>query len=53
MSETEVREFVAAHAAAGQAAVDAITAMWLRDREAAADAARDAIYDDARDSWSE
>lgn len=55
MSEAEIREFVdEATAVSGDrvTVTERITQRWLTDRQAAADDARDAIYDDQRDSWN-
>jgi uncharacterized protein YqjF (DUF2071 family) len=49
MSEDEVREFVEELT---DRFADVIVARWLADREEAADEARDAIHDDARDGWT-
>lgn len=55
MTENQIREFVEeATAVTGDAVTvtERITARWLKDRQEAADEARDAIYDDQRDSWN-
>lgn len=55
MTEEEVRRFVdEATTITGDqvSVVDRIVERWLRDREEAADEARDAIFEDERDSWN-
>jgi hypothetical protein len=56
MTEAEIRRFldnVAMTAPGDRAtATELITARWLKDREEAAEEARDAIYDDAQDGYS-
>jgi ribonuclease HI len=55
MTENEIRQFVnEATSITGDSVTvtEQITARWLQDREAATDEARDALYDDARDSWN-
>lgn len=55
MSESEIRAFVnevTTGTGDGMTVAERITARWLQDREDAADEARDAIYDDARDGWN-
>jgi hypothetical protein len=54
MTEDQIREFVddATSTPGDRAtATEMITARWLRDQAAAAEEARDAIYEEARDSW--
>lgn len=54
MTEDEIRQFVdeATSITGDQVSVtERITARWLTDREAAAEEARDAIYDDHQDGW--
>lgn len=55
MSEAEIRSFVdEATSITGDrvTVTERITARWLQDREDAANEARDAIHEDARDSWN-
>lgn len=59
MAEGEIRKFIiGALCATGvgkaerDAVVDAVTTMWISDRQVAEEEARDAIYEDVRDSWN-
>lgn len=49
MTEDQIREFLAIAFIGGGSVIEQITERWLKDREEAADAARDAIYDDQHD----
>lgn len=59
MTESEIRKFViGALCAIGvekvdrDAVTDAVTTMWMSDRQVAADEAVEAIHENARDSWN-
>lgn len=55
MTEAEIRQFVdeaTSTTSDRETATERIVARWLEDRERAADEARDAIYEDARDGWN-
>jgi hypothetical protein len=53
LSPEEIRRFIdEVTGTSGERFADEIVARWLADRQDAADEARDAIYDDARDSWN-
>jgi hypothetical protein len=55
MTEGEIRQFVdeiAGSTGDRACVVERIAVRWLQDQQDAADEARDAVYDDARDGWS-
>lgn len=59
MAEGEIRKFViGALSAIGvsgadrEAVTNAVTSMWLSDRQVAADEAVEAVHEETRDSWN-